>query len=143
MLITLDGSLRLPSPQERETLLGFDKGYTEAALPSKVSRDMEFNLRCSVLGNSFHVYSISFLVTHLLDELYHGCLNIPFEHFCWTSVADDLKAKDTIFGKLIAPIVGRHGSLFMSTFEWRNEGVQMLGLICRCLSDLKRGPDLA
>ena len=55
MLITLDGSLRLPSPQERETLLGFDKGYTEAAVPSKVSRDMEFNLRCSVLGDSFRV----------------------------------------------------------------------------------------
>ena len=129
MLITPDGSLRLPSLQERETLLGFDKGYTEAALPSKVSRDMEFNLRCSVLGNSFHVYSISFLVTHLLDELYHGCLNIPFEHFCWTSVADDLKAKRYAFGK--------------AHCSDRNEGVQMLGLICRCLSDLKRGPDLA
>ena len=97
MLITLGGSLRLPSPQERETSLGFDKGYTETGLPSKVSSDIGFDGRCSVLGDSFHDYSI------FLDELYHEGPNIPLDHFSWTSVAMTLRPKNTNFGKLMAP----------------------------------------
>ncbi len=97
MLLTLDGSLRLPSAQERETLLGFDGGYTEASLPNKVSRDMGFSLRCSGLGSGFHDYSI------LLDELYHEGLNIPLELFSWTSGEMTLRLRNTNLGKLMAP----------------------------------------
>ena len=49
---------------------------------------------CSVLGNSFHVFSISFLVTHLLDEFYGHPLNIPFSHFCWTGSLEAFEGKN-------------------------------------------------
>ena len=73
---------KLLSAQERELLMGFDREYTAAAVPTKDSKETAFTIRCSALGNSFHVYSVSFLVSHLLDQLYGAPLNLPLENFC-------------------------------------------------------------
>ena len=46
------GDWRVPSVLERETL-GFDSGYTAAALPTKPSKEEAMTIRCSVLGSNF------------------------------------------------------------------------------------------
>ena len=83
LLFNAVGDWRVPSVLERETLMGFDSGYTAAALPTKPSKEEAMSIRCSVLGNSFHVFSISFLFTHLLSDLYGCPLNLPLENYCW------------------------------------------------------------
>eukprot|EP00438_Fugacium_kawagutii_P024959 Skav213216 [mRNA] locus=scaffold2826:647978:650839:- [translate_table: standard] len=49
---------RFPSLSERERLMGFPLGYVTKTLPPKLSGDMQFNLGCCMVGNTFHVPSI-------------------------------------------------------------------------------------
>ncbi|CAK0814337.1 unnamed protein product, partial [Prorocentrum cordatum] len=57
--------LRPPSAEEREVLLGFDRGYTECAVKDGSSSSLE-TTRCFLLGNSFSVYAVSWLLQHSL-----------------------------------------------------------------------------
>ena len=61
-----DGSLRLPSLGERERLMGFPTGYVSTGLSGKLSLGEAFNLGACMIGNSFNVYAISFLLDELL-----------------------------------------------------------------------------
>ena len=61
-----DGTLRLPSLMERERLMGFPVGYVSLGLSGKLSMDERFNMGACMLGNSFNVYSITFLLDELL-----------------------------------------------------------------------------
>lgn len=64
-----DGSIRLPSLGERERLMGFPTGYVSTGLSTKLRLSEAFNLGACMIGNSFNVYAISFL----LDELLAHC----------------------------------------------------------------------
>ncbi|CAK0799563.1 unnamed protein product, partial [Prorocentrum cordatum] len=57
--------LRPPSAEEREVLLGFDRGYTECAVKDGSGSSLE-TTRCFLLGNSFSVYAVSWLLQHSL-----------------------------------------------------------------------------
>ena len=78
--------------------MGFDAEYTSAAVPTKSTAANVFAIRCSVLGNSFHTHSISFLITHLLDVLYGASLKYPFKSFCWTGSLEPFKGGCFEFG---------------------------------------------
>ena len=64
-----DGQLRVPSVMEREKLMGFPAGYVSAGVSTKITVAEAFNLGACMIGNSFNVYCISFL----LDELLAHC----------------------------------------------------------------------
>ena len=64
-----DGQLRVPSVMEREKLMGFSAGYVSAGVSTKITVAEAFNLGACMIGNSFNVYCISFL----LDELLAHC----------------------------------------------------------------------
>ena len=61
-----DGILRLPSLTERERLMGFPVGYVSSGVSTKLTVNEAFNLGASMLGNSFNVYCITFLLDELL-----------------------------------------------------------------------------
>ena len=61
-----DGTWRLPSLMERERLMGFPVGYISQGLSEKMTLDEAFNIGCCMIGNSFNVYAISFLLDELL-----------------------------------------------------------------------------
>ena len=63
-----DGTLRLPSLPERERLMGFPAGYVSLALSNKLTINEAFNLGACMLGNSFNVYCITFLLDELLKQ---------------------------------------------------------------------------
>ena len=63
-----DGTLRLPSVAERERLMGFPTGYASLGLPTKLTLDEAFNTGACMLGNSFNVYCITFLLDELLAQ---------------------------------------------------------------------------
>ena len=63
-----DGTLRLPSVAERERLMGFPTGYVSLGLPTKLTLDEAFNTGACMLGNSFNVYCITFLLDELLAQ---------------------------------------------------------------------------
>ena len=58
------GALRTPSPEEREALLGFDRDYTKVAHKDPKASHLD-DTRNFLLGNSFSVYSVSWLVQQL------------------------------------------------------------------------------
>ncbi|CAK0833613.1 unnamed protein product [Prorocentrum cordatum] len=60
----LDGSLRAPNPEEREALLGFDKHYTRVAHKDPGAQGVA-DTRSFLLGNSYSVYSVSWLLQQL------------------------------------------------------------------------------
>ena len=66
MVKGVDGALRLPSPSERETLMGFDRGYLSKAISPKLSHDEAFDLVGHMVGNSFHVHVVVVLLHSLL-----------------------------------------------------------------------------
>ena len=69
MLQNEDGSRRLPSQTERELLMGFDKDYTSAAVSEKQGPRTVFVTTAQLIGNSFCVPVIAFLVSELLLAL--------------------------------------------------------------------------
>ena len=69
MVLRPDGELRLPSLMERERLMGFPQGYVSCGLSQKLSLDEAFNTGACMLGNSFNVYSITFLLDELLRNV--------------------------------------------------------------------------
>ena len=62
----LTGLRRLPTPEEREVLMGIDSGYTRGALKSHEDRNLSFVTRCQLIGNSFCCSVVAWLVSHLL-----------------------------------------------------------------------------
>eukprot|EP00435_Cladocopium_sp_Y103_P061339 s256_g23.t1 len=66
MVLRPDGHLRLPSVMERERLMGFPLGYISCGLSSKLSMEERFNLGACMIGNSFNVFAITFLLDELL-----------------------------------------------------------------------------
>ncbi|CAE7606234.1 unnamed protein product [Symbiodinium sp. CCMP2592] len=66
MVRGVDGALRLPSPSERETLMGFDRGYLSKAVSPKLSHDEALDLVGHMVGNSFHVHVVVVLLHSLL-----------------------------------------------------------------------------
>ena len=60
------GELRLPSVEEKEVILGFPKGYTVHCLPKKHHDTvLHQNTRASLLGNSWTVTVVAWLLHHL------------------------------------------------------------------------------
>ena len=73
-MVKPDGSLRLPSLTERERLMGFPTGYVSSGLSTKLTVNEAFNLGSCMLGNSFNVYCITFLLDELLRTFSAGYL---------------------------------------------------------------------
>ena len=67
-LLWHQGSWRLPTLEEREVLMGFDRGYISSALSPKLTESERFNIGCGMIGNTFHVPSIM-MVCHSLLKL--------------------------------------------------------------------------
>ncbi|CAK0793653.1 unnamed protein product, partial [Prorocentrum cordatum] len=57
--------LRPPTAKEGEVLLGYDRGYTECAVKDGSGSSSE-TARCFLLGNSFSVYAVTWLLQHAL-----------------------------------------------------------------------------
>ena len=80
MLTSLsDSSLRLPSIEEREILMGFDRGYTKAAVSEKLSVRAAFVQQAQQIGNSFACNVVSFLISDLLCQLSFVSSPLPLE----------------------------------------------------------------
>eukprot|EP00438_Fugacium_kawagutii_P028684 Skav214062 [mRNA] locus=scaffold2017:694813:699466:+ [translate_table: standard] len=62
MVTKPDNSLRTLSLTERESLMGFQKGYVAFALSPKMSVQQSFNVGACMIGNSFNVHSIAMLM---------------------------------------------------------------------------------
>ena len=67
-----DGTFRLPSVTERERLMGFPEGYVSSGLSTKMTVNEAFNLGSCMIGNSFNVYCITFLLDELLKRFSDG-----------------------------------------------------------------------
>ena len=80
-----DGSLQLPSDAEREALFGFDKEYTMAALEQKTGSHEKFCICASLIGKSFCVHVVSFLVNELLNNNFG--VSCPRETYTTTAVS--------------------------------------------------------
>ena len=78
MVTDMNQSLRLPSAEEREALMGFPSGYLTAAVSPKLTSEEKFDLVGQMVGNSFCVTIIMILLDSLLKQ-YGRCesLNIP------------------------------------------------------------------
>ncbi|CAK0846241.1 unnamed protein product [Prorocentrum cordatum] len=63
-----DGSLRVPSSSERERMMGFDVRYTAVATKGSNQQDSD-DARSFLLGNSFNVFSVAWLLQWLLLSL--------------------------------------------------------------------------
>eukprot|EP00435_Cladocopium_sp_Y103_P065997 s127_g28.t1 len=61
-----DGEKRVPSLTERERLMGFPAGYVSAGINPKLTMAEAFDVGASMIGNSFNVYAIGFLLDELL-----------------------------------------------------------------------------
>ena len=64
-----NGTMRLPSPEEREVLMGFDRNYTLAATHEKMPAREAFVIRCQLIGNSFCCSVVAFLLSHWLFHI--------------------------------------------------------------------------
>lgn len=79
-LIRSKGSLRLPTPEEREVILGFPKGYTAPCLGKSARQGQSWeDLRCTLLGNSWNVTAVCFLLQSLFNVLGFCPLRSPTE----------------------------------------------------------------
>lgn len=63
-----DGTWRLPSFIEREKVMGFPLGYMSNGQNPKLTMDAVFNLGASMIGNSFNVYAMTFLLDEPLSH---------------------------------------------------------------------------
>ena len=66
MVLSADGMRRVPSISERELLMGFDRDYTSAAFSEKESTRLKFVEAAQMIGNSFCVPVVAYLVAELL-----------------------------------------------------------------------------
>lgn len=79
-LIQSKGALRIPSPEEREAILGFPKGYTTACLGKSARHGHAWeDLRFTLLGNSWNVTAVCFLLQSLFALLGLCPLRSPSE----------------------------------------------------------------
>ena len=70
-----DGQLRLPSLSEKECVMGFPKGYVSEGLDPKLTMNEAFNLGSCMIGNSFNVFAMGFLLDELLRQV--GPSHVP------------------------------------------------------------------
>ena len=63
-----DGQLRTPSLMEREKLMGFPAGYVSVGFSPKLTLAEAFVQGACMIGNSFNVCSITFLLDELLKH---------------------------------------------------------------------------
>lgn len=70
LLINKKGDLRLPDAEERECMLGFPLGYTMNCLPKGQRKgELHSDLRLTLLGNSWSVPVVAWLLGQLLSPL--------------------------------------------------------------------------
>eukprot|EP00438_Fugacium_kawagutii_P018925 Skav209942 [mRNA] locus=scaffold102:393196:398480:+ [translate_table: standard] len=61
---------RLPSPEEREVIMGFPKGYTMHCLPKAQQHSQQHvDTRCTLIGNSWNVTVVAWLISQLAAPL--------------------------------------------------------------------------
>ena len=143
MMTNKEGDVRLPSVREREVVMGFDEGYTSAALPPKCSKSNEEMVLCSVLRNSFHVFSVSFLITELLKECYGKDFDLTLARFVGLGYQMTYGNHDTslVMVSITTPSMARN--LYSSILGERSEEVQTLDWTRRSLFVQRHGPDRA
>ena len=79
-LIQSKGDLRIPSPEEREVILGFPRGYTSACLAKSARHGHAWeDIRFTLLGNSWNVTAVCFLLQSLFAVLGLCPLRSPSE----------------------------------------------------------------
>eukprot|EP00438_Fugacium_kawagutii_P028950 Skav223615 [mRNA] locus=scaffold1522:89108:92881:- [translate_table: standard] len=65
-LINKKGIVRLPSSEEREVIMGMPKGYTVPCLPkSEQGTTAHEDMRCTLVGNSWNVTTVAWLLSRL------------------------------------------------------------------------------
>ena len=73
MVETTDQGLRPLRAEEREVLMGYDKGHTLAMLKKSPETLQEVrtseDLRCAAIGNSFHVNTVAYLFDAVLSNM--------------------------------------------------------------------------
>ena len=62
------GQLHVPTVNEREPLLGFDHEYLQAPVDDRTSFKARFATCASLIGNSFCVHVIGFLLRELFQQ---------------------------------------------------------------------------
>eukprot|EP00438_Fugacium_kawagutii_P000699 Skav220040 [mRNA] locus=scaffold2981:259455:271618:+ [translate_table: standard] len=69
-VVNAKGEWRTPSVSEREAVLGFPVGYTKMCVAKTYQKGVDFeNKRLSLLGNSWHVGVIAWLLSQLFGRL--------------------------------------------------------------------------
>lgn len=69
-LVNGKGEFRLPTIGEKEVMMGFPLGYTSSCLPKgQQTKPLFDDTRHTLIGNSWHVPVISFLLLHLFKPL--------------------------------------------------------------------------
>ena len=69
-LVNKKGQWRVPTVAEREVLMGFPVGYTRLCVPKQQQKGIDYeNLRMTLLGNSWQVGVISWLLAQLFKPL--------------------------------------------------------------------------
>ena len=69
-LVNKKGGWRVPSVAEREALMGFPVGYTRLCVPKQLQKGQDYeNIRMTLLGNSWQVGVISWLLAQLFYPL--------------------------------------------------------------------------
>ena len=70
MLVNRQGDRRLPSIAEKEAAMGFPVGYTEACVAKGLQKgDSYLDIRHTLIGNSWHVPTIAWLLSQLFQPL--------------------------------------------------------------------------
>ena len=104
MVVGADGLRRVPSESERELLMGFDRGYLAAAFDEKMTARRRFIEAAQMLGNSFCVPVVAYIVTELLHSEKHLSEPLPPE------VCLALKAYDKPWSSKPVFTTGHEGS---------------------------------
>ncbi|CAL1147167.1 unnamed protein product [Cladocopium goreaui] len=69
-LVNSKGEMRLPSISEKEVIMGFPLGYTSLCLPKNLQKGSHYeDVRHSLIGNSWHVPVVSWLMMQLFGPL--------------------------------------------------------------------------
>jgi hypothetical protein len=77
-LVSSGKSVRQPNVQEKERLLGFDTDFTAPCLPRSKQQGSEWlDVRGSLLGNTWAIQPVAFLLNHLLYQFHIQQLMSP------------------------------------------------------------------
>eukprot|EP00438_Fugacium_kawagutii_P008223 Skav213983 [mRNA] locus=scaffold3014:59382:61238:+ [translate_table: standard] len=69
-LVNKNGQWRVASSAEREAIMGFPVGYTKACVPKAQQHGLDYvNQRLTLLGNSWQVGVVAWLISHLGAQL--------------------------------------------------------------------------